>query len=115
DRDQTCQLRGRLGLITLLAILGRYNLTKVHTTAGRRFERFILKGANRRYPELVDRVGHQQHFDTAGAESFELRALLDDIEAVAGDRVDRLLPRLHSLHIFVQRYEPVPDGRTEAG
>src|ERR1700745_1152557 len=45
----------------------------------RRFDPVLLVGADRRAPELVDRIRHQQHFDAARAEAFELRTAFDDI------------------------------------
>src|SRR5216684_1460083 len=57
--------------------------------AGCRFERLLLMGADRGHPEFVDRVGQQQNLDAAGAKPFKLRALLQQIEIVAGDRIDR--------------------------
>ena len=53
---------------------GGRDLVEVDAAAGRRFERLFLVRADRRDPELVDRVGQQQYLDAARAKAFELRA-----------------------------------------
>ena len=106
DRDETGEL-GRRRRALLFFRRERRDLVEIRAAARRRFERLVLVAADRRHPELVDRVGHQQDFDAAGAEAFELRALLDDVEAVAGDRVDRLLALFHRRKVVVERKEAV--------
>ena len=72
--------RYRLGLpsagFAVLLLLGR-DLVEIGAAARHRFERMVLVLADRGHPELVDRIGQQQHLDAAGAEAFELRASLE--------------------------------------
>ena len=74
DRDQAGELGRRLGLVGGFLVLDGRDLVEIDAAAGRRFERFFLVGADRRCPELVDRVGQQQDLDPAGAKAFDLRA-----------------------------------------
>ena len=107
-------LAGGFGL-DLLGRLRRRDLDEIDAAAGRRFERLFLIGIDRRHPEFVDRVGHQQHLDPARPKAFELRAFFDDLEIVAVDRIDRVLSRPHRRDVFVERDEPVARRRAEPG
>ena len=101
DQDIGRGLRlGRLLAFALLAL--RLDLRQIGAAPGHRLERLVLVLRDRRHPELVDRVGQQQHLDAAGPEALELRRGLDRLQIVAGDGVDRLLAVLHALQVFGQ-------------
>ena len=114
DRDQAGELGRRLRLCRCLLLIGGCDLVEIGAAAGGGFERLFLVGADRGDPELVDRIGQQQHLDAAGAEPLDLRALLQQLQIVAGDCVDRLLSRPHRGDVIVERDQPVARRRPEA-
>src|ERR1700730_7574877 len=56
DGNQAGKFGGWLGLV-LLALFGGGYLVEIDAAAGRRFERFLLVGANGGHPEIIHRVG----------------------------------------------------------
>ena len=80
------------------SVAGR-DLRKIGGAARHRLERLVLVLADGADPELVDRVGEQQHLDAALDEAFELRARGERLRVVAGDGEDRVLARFHAADI----------------
>src|SRR6266851_6433992 len=79
--NQARKLGRRLRLL-VLAVLGRGDSVKIDAAAGRRLERLVFIGTDRRHPKLVDRVCHQQYLHATRAKAFELRAPHGDVEIV---------------------------------
>ena len=74
ERDEARDRAVGLGIRRLL-LLGGAELVEIGLAARHRFENVGLVLAERGHPEIIDRIGQQQHLDLARAEAFELRAL----------------------------------------
>ena len=94
--DQLVDLawRGCVGLIRLV-LVAHSEAVEVRGTLGHGAERLFLVGADHRQPELIDRVGHEQHVDPARTKALDLRAAAQRIGVLPADVVDRLLLLRH--------------------
>ena len=98
-------VRGRLAAL---------DLRQVDVAPGQRAEALALVLGHARQPELVDRIGQQQHLDALGAAGLELRARAQRLEALAADRVDRVLAGLHARDVVGEADPAVLGGAAEA-
>ena len=73
QRDQAGEFAAGSALSASGLLSRRLDLVEIGRAARHRAEWVLLVFAKRRHPELVDRIGQQQHLDAAGAEAFELR------------------------------------------
>ena len=107
DRDQPVELGARDRALAVAAgrrgRLAALDLRQVDLAPGQRAEALALVVRHARQPELVDRVGQQQHLDPLGAAGLELRARAQRLEMLAADRVDRVLAGLHARDVVGER------------
>ena len=87
-----------LGLVRRLFILG----VEVHLALGYRLQRFAVELGHRSHPDLVDRVGEQQHLVALRLERLEMRRLQKLLTRLSGGVKDLLLTVLHALDVLGQ-------------
>ena len=92
-----------LGLVRRLLFLG----VEVDVAHGHRLQRFAVELGHRSHPDLVDRVGEQQHLVALGFECLEVRGAEDLLRRFAGGVEDLPLALFHPLDVGGQRGELV--------
>src|SRR5271165_2006117 len=114
EGEEGRDLAGRLG--RRRRTLDERDRLDVGCALAHRLERLAVVSGAGRDPEGVDGVGEQQHFDAAGAKTFELRARGEALRIVAGEVIDRRLVVAQICDILCE--SPVAgrmSGRSESG
>src|SRR5690606_41803894 len=90
-------------------------LGQIDRAAGQRAERLLLVGRRGRQPEVVDRVGEQQHLHALGPARLELRAGAQRFDVLAADGENRVLAGPHARDVLGEADPAVARGAAEAG
>ena len=75
-------------------------VVEIDVALGHRFEGSAFEFWDLLQPEFIDCVGHEEDFEAAGFEAFDLGGVFDVIDALAGDVVDVVLVVIHALDVI---------------